>query len=400
MGGLRRVPTSRMPAIESPSMSSLTAVSAAQMLSQSSGEQALAALAGGASVEMAGGADGGGPASLAQEDVAVLEEGVASNFLFDAMSDQERMTVFHAMQRLNVQAGQLIVRQGDPGDHFFVVASGLYDVYVQQQPTSRPELVHTYGTLWGEGTRNSNGSSVTPQEQHRASFGEIALLYSKPRAASVVARTEGQLWSLHRSHYKAAMQLAAERRAGARDVRALVQTLRGVEVLQCLTGSQLHTMAEVMEEMVVEDGHHIIRQGEEGREFFLITRGEVVCTVRKNPEDEAEVPKVRGVGGGYRYTRVQMHKGIEAPTSNTHTCTNINRGGGNLCAPWCVFCLAQGSSCWPPHLARMPPVMCHLSMVADCLWVLVHFAAFVPLFPSSTHSPLPLPFPLHPLHTH
>jgi CRP-like cAMP-binding protein len=31
-----------------------------------------------------------------------------------------------------VQAGQLVIRQGDPGDHFYIVHSGVYDVYLQQ----------------------------------------------------------------------------------------------------------------------------------------------------------------------------------------------------------------------------------------------------------------------------
>jgi hypothetical protein len=70
-----------------------------------------------------------------------------------------------------------------------------------QTPTMPPELVHTYG-LQGNTGGGEAGPSKEEESQPHPSFGELALLYSKPRAATVVARTDGVLWSLHRNDYK------------------------------------------------------------------------------------------------------------------------------------------------------------------------------------------------------
>ena len=77
------------------------------------------------------------------------------------------------MEKRFVQAGELVIRQAELGEHFYVVDHGQFDVYIQQDGgMGPPQLVHTYVT---------DGNQT-------ACFGELALLYSKPRAATVVAR--------------------------------------------------------------------------------------------------------------------------------------------------------------------------------------------------------------------
>ena len=55
------------------------------------------------------------------------------------------------------------------------------------------------------------------------SFGELALLYSRPRAASVICATGGKLWRLHRSSFRDV--------ATRSSAQQLTKTLRAVEVL-------------------------------------------------------------------------------------------------------------------------------------------------------------------------
>lgn len=133
----------------------------------------------------------------------------------------------------------------------------------------------------------------------QASFGELALLYAKPRAATVIARTDGVLWSLTRNCFKAvaahispaAGPNTASGSAPGVGAASTVRTLRSVEVLQVLHLSQLQVLAEAMESVTVPDGQYIIRQGEEGKEFFIIASGQVSCTVKKNPANADEAAK-------------------------------------------------------------------------------------------------------------
>jgi CRP-like cAMP-binding protein len=168
-----------------------------------------------------------------------------------------------------VQANQLVIRQADLGDHFYIVSSGVFDVYLQpvslcgrpalfwkgkalsgsvrapargvllcsalccivplfpptmfscppaylaelKAPSMMPELVHTYlGSELPLGAASASASSpghaaATAASEVPASFGELALMYSKARAATVLARCAGDLLSLARDDLRAAIQV-------------------------------------------------------------------------------------------------------------------------------------------------------------------------------------------------
>jgi CRP-like cAMP-binding protein len=83
------------------------------------------------------------------------------------------------LARLRVSPGDVVFRQGDPGDRFYVVAAGEVTV----EPAGRPPV-----------TLGAGGS-----------FGEIALLRDVPRTATVTARTDGELLALARDVFIAAV---------------------------------------------------------------------------------------------------------------------------------------------------------------------------------------------------
>jgi MFS family permease len=79
------------------------------------------------------------------------------------------------LRAVHVPAGEEIVRQGEHGDSFYIVADGEVDVRVDGHPA----------TLLGAGDF----------------FGEIALLRDVPRTATVTARTEVDVLALDRSEF-------------------------------------------------------------------------------------------------------------------------------------------------------------------------------------------------------
>ena len=48
------------------------------------------------------------------------------------------------------------------------------------------------------------------------SFGELALMYNTPRAATIIARTEGCLWALDRSVFRKIVLQSAFKKVGVR----------------------------------------------------------------------------------------------------------------------------------------------------------------------------------------
>lgn len=94
----------------------------------------------------------------------------------------------------HVDAGTVIVRQGDPGYEFFMIGEGELDVTIDGH-----ERQHI-----GAGT----------------GFGEIALLHSVPRTATVTALTEASLLVVRSEDFLAAVTGSEDGQALARDVAA------------------------------------------------------------------------------------------------------------------------------------------------------------------------------------
>ena len=77
-----------------------------------------------------------------------------------------------------VSAGDVVIRAGDPGDRFYIVADGEFDVVA-------------------DGAHRKMGGGDY--------FGEIALLRDVPRTATVKAVVDGQLHALERADFLAAV---------------------------------------------------------------------------------------------------------------------------------------------------------------------------------------------------
>jgi CRP-like cAMP-binding protein len=73
-----------------------------------------------------------------------------------------------------------LIRQGDPGDTFYIVREGEFEVLVS-----------------GNGARR-RASLLKPGDF----FGEIALLHQVPRTATVRARTQSSVWELGRQDFR------------------------------------------------------------------------------------------------------------------------------------------------------------------------------------------------------
>ena len=101
-----------------------------------------------------------------------LSKAISRNVLFSHLDDGERSDIFDAMFCKEAEEDEIIINQGDEGDNFYIIDVGTVDVFV-------------------------NGTKVVTLTDG-ASFGELALIYGTPRAATVKAVTWVRLWGIDR----------------------------------------------------------------------------------------------------------------------------------------------------------------------------------------------------------
>lgn len=144
-------------------------------------------------------------------------------------------------------AGEDIIVQGDIGDVFYLLEEGTVDVFVSKGGQD-PAKVHTY-------TRGD-------------SFGELAILYNTPRAATCRAQTDCKLWTLDRVSFKAIVVAAAMIK------RETFQAfLEQVPLLQSLSPLEIMTLADSLAEEKYVDGDTVCREGDKGDYFYIIREG-------------------------------------------------------------------------------------------------------------------------------
>ena len=96
------------------------------------------------------------------------------------------------MQFLSDRPGDVVIEQGDDGDLFYVIDQGQLDCTKQYKKKPEPTYLKTY----------------EPGE----SFGELALLYNAPRAASIKAKTDCILFGLDRDCFNHIVKEAASKK--------------------------------------------------------------------------------------------------------------------------------------------------------------------------------------------
>lgn len=92
------------------------------------------------------------------------------SFMFEMISEVEKMIVINCMQEVIVEPKQMVIQEGDEGDCLYVVGSGTLQCTKKIAESSAPTFLKTY--------------------QPGEVFGELALLYNTPRAATITANED------------------------------------------------------------------------------------------------------------------------------------------------------------------------------------------------------------------
>lgn len=191
------------------------------------------------------------PKSAQQKDNILGK--LRNSFLFSALEPKELDVIANAMKEQQVTGGTTVIKQGDKGDDLYVVDSGTLDCFKLFPNENQPRFLLSYG----------------PGD----AFGELALLYNAPRAATIVAKTGCFLFTLDRETFNHIVKDAVIRR------RTQYHTfLSKIELLASLTEVEKDKICDCLVIGHYKNGEYIIREGDKGNTFFFIIEGNCIAT--------------------------------------------------------------------------------------------------------------------------
>ncbi|CEP11999.1 hypothetical protein [Parasitella parasitica] len=189
------------------------------------------------------------PKSQAQAER--IKVSISNNFLFRNLDEEQYLDVVNAMAEKRVDKGTTVIEQGDVGDFFYVVESGTLDCFI--------------------------GETKVTNYEAGGSFGELALMYNAPRAATIITTSDSVLWALDRITFRTILMENTSRKR-----RMYEHFLSEVVLLKSLESYEQHKIADALESVYFEDGQEVVKQGDIGDQFYIIESGEAFVLKEEN----------------------------------------------------------------------------------------------------------------------
>ena len=191
------------------------------------------------------------------EQIQRLRTAVSNNFLFASLDDESFQTILHALQEKPIPAPNMrIISQGDSGDFFYVVEKGDFDIYIHPSGSIQP----------GPDGMGNKVATIGPG----GGFGELALMYDAPRAATVTSASKGGLlWQLDRTTFRRILMDSSHQRR-----KMYEGFLEEVPLLSTLKGPERAKIADALTSQKYPAGTKIISEGDPGDAFYLLESGE------------------------------------------------------------------------------------------------------------------------------
>jgi cAMP-dependent protein kinase regulator len=167
------------------------------------------------------------------------------------LDSEHKSQIIAEMYKTEIKEGVSAITQGTLGDNLYVVESGTFNVFVNQKQVATR----------GKGT----------------CFGELALMYNSPRAATVTAATHCTVWVVDRFTFRRIVTDLSEKRFGV-----YVGFLKKVELLMPLAEYERKKIAEALEETTISAATTVFKQGDIGDSMYLVYSGELKITKNEN----------------------------------------------------------------------------------------------------------------------
>lgn len=184
---------------------------------------------------------------------AILRTDERLKVLLGHLEEAQLNDVVNAFHLKDIPQGVDVIRQGDEGDCLYIVDDGFVDIFV-----------------------NRPGSGLIPEDRGPkvasfgpgALFGELALMYKTPRAATVTAVTLVRTFVLDAVDFRFLLMQTTQEK-----FLMYEGWLREVELLKVLNHYELSQLSEMMDSHCFDADEEVITQGEVGDRFYILEDG-------------------------------------------------------------------------------------------------------------------------------
>lgn len=222
------------------------------------------------------------------------------SFMFSALDEKEQGIVINAMEEREFAPGEQVITQGQDGHELFLVEQGTLECW--RTTADEPLLLKVYG----------------PGE----SFGELALLYNAPRAASIRAVAASVCWVLDRECFTHIVKDAAMRKREKYD-----EFLLKIKLLEEMDPYERSKLADALQSITFNMNDYVIREGEWGNVFYMVEEGSAVALKTLTPGCPPE--EVKAYGPGEYFGELALLKGEPRAASikamGTLKCVSLDR---------------------------------------------------------------------------
>ena len=187
---------------------------------------------------------------------------IENSVIFSHLKKDDKETIIKAMEIVTFPSHINVITHNDKGDNLYVVDSGTLECYKKDIYGQKQHLI-TY----------KSGDA----------FGELALLYNAPRAATVETETECTLFSLDRSTFNHVVKGSIHSSR-----KAYMSFLKKVDIFDTLTETEKEMVCDCFKDLHYKDGDYLIREGEDGDTFFCIQKGVCEAFRRNNTTNKNE----------------------------------------------------------------------------------------------------------------
>ncbi|XP_055486392.1 cGMP-dependent protein kinase 2 [Leucoraja erinacea] len=191
------------------------------------------------------------------------------NQFLKRLETQHVRDMVECMYEKNYQDGDYVIKQGEPGNHLFVLAGT--SMLIKHEWWNFPDLMWTRSQTQLTNPQAYRSLDMRVNKQLRVDYGYMCgySCCDCPLEAVTCVKT----WVLDREAFRNIMRGTAQARH-----EQYRNFLRSVSLLKNLPEDKLVKIVDCLEVEYYDKGDYIIRQGEEGSTFFILAKGKVKVT--------------------------------------------------------------------------------------------------------------------------